>query len=205
MIPGPDFYYKCPQCKNLIVRGSLISTDTKGARLYSDCKTIAPGSPDYPVITKCRKCNSIFWLFKLEDADFTPEHVKKNADVAEFLSIDEYFLALSKGLAENTEEEIYIRQRILWAFNDRYRDGNEAQESEIDERFNENIAAFMKLLNPAKPDDVLLLAEIYRVQGKFDECMNLLSSSVNSDDAWVLDSFNKQCAIKNTRVFEITE
>ena len=65
MMPGPDYVYQCPDCGNLITRGSLRSGNTFGAKIYSDGKRIAPMLPEFPDLTKCRKCNSIFWLSKL--------------------------------------------------------------------------------------------------------------------------------------------
>ena len=80
--------------------------------------------PQFPDLTKCKKCNHIFWLSKNKEIgcynDFE-ETISEwlNADVAEFLTIDEYFSALELNIAENISEERYIRQRIWWAYNDR--------------------------------------------------------------------------------------
>ena len=62
MIPGGNIYYTCPICKNIISKGTLISGNTFGAKHYSDHKTIADMLPQYPEITKCKKCHNIFWL-----------------------------------------------------------------------------------------------------------------------------------------------
>ena len=130
MLPGPNYVYKCPKCENLISKGSLASGNTIGAKLYSDGKTIAPMLPQFPNLTKCKKCNHIFWLSKNKEIgcynDFEEKLLEwRNADVAEFLTIDEYFSALELNIAENISEERYIRQRIWWAYNDRVRNGDE--------------------------------------------------------------------------------
>ena len=66
MIPGPQYVYKCPSCGNLLQQESLMSGNTFGAHLYSDGKREAPMLPEFPAISRYRKCNLVFWLFKLE-------------------------------------------------------------------------------------------------------------------------------------------
>jgi hypothetical protein len=110
MMPGPDYVYQCPNCGNLITCGSLSSGNTFGAKIYSDGKRIAPMLPEFPDLTKCRKCNSIFWLSKLKKGGTIEWYDNINsdwqyADKAQFLKIDDYFEALDKGLAEDKEEE----------------------------------------------------------------------------------------------------
>ena len=61
MLPGPDIYYKCPYCSNVLYHGGMISGNTFGAKFYSDGKMDAPMLPQFPRITKCW-CNNIVWL-----------------------------------------------------------------------------------------------------------------------------------------------
>ncbi len=122
-----------------------MSCNTIGAKFYSDGKKVAPGLPDFPKITKYKKCNCIFWLDKAEQiethqpgaiddskwydvggadkAEFSSidDHEQYDANEAEFLTIDDYFEALELKLAESKNEEMYIRKKIWWAFNDRIR------------------------------------------------------------------------------------
>jgi len=67
MIPGAEYIYQCPNCNNLLKRGSLISGNTFGATLFSDGKQIAPMLPDFPNLTKCKKCNAIFKISELKE------------------------------------------------------------------------------------------------------------------------------------------
>lgn len=208
MIPGPNYIYQCPQCENLISCESIASGNTFGSRQYSDGKRVAPYLPDYPVITKCKKCNTIFWINKLKEvgtfnrrtAD-VPEW--EQAEAAEFLSITDYFTALETGVAENTDEEIYLRQDILWAFNDRYREGDVSRQGETDVRFTANNAALMQLLDPALEEHRILMAELYRYEGRFDDCMKMLSEIENIHLNWLIDAFVTECEKGNTMVFEM--
>ena len=64
MIPGPDYIYECPnsKCPNHLIQGSLASGNTFGQRIFSDGKNIAPMLTQFSTITKCQKCDTIFWM-----------------------------------------------------------------------------------------------------------------------------------------------
>ena len=62
MIPGPPELFKCPSCDEILCRGSIMSGNTIGSRLFSDGKTISPMLPDFPQISECLGCDEIFWL-----------------------------------------------------------------------------------------------------------------------------------------------
>ena len=62
MLPGPTLVFKCPKCENFTTRGSLLSGNTMGARMFSDGKIIAEMLPEFPAITKCWNCNTFYWL-----------------------------------------------------------------------------------------------------------------------------------------------
>ena len=63
MIQGSDYIYKCPKCGNLLKKLTLISGNTFQGTVYSDGKSIYPMLPEIPNLTKCKKCDEIFWLF----------------------------------------------------------------------------------------------------------------------------------------------
>jgi hypothetical protein len=66
MLPCPNLIYECPYCGNRLKRKSLASGNTLGAKLYSDGKQIAPMLPDFPNLTKCKKCDNIFYVNDLK-------------------------------------------------------------------------------------------------------------------------------------------
>lgn len=211
MIPGPDYIYKCPTCDNLISRGSLRSGNTFGAKIYSDGKRIAPMLPEFPDLTKCIKCNSIFWLSKLEelgtiDWDNDTDPTWNNADKARFLETDDYFEALEKGLAEDKEEEFYIRQRNWWSYNDRTRKGKEIFKNEEDElRWNENLNQLLRFLDTSDLNQKIMTAEIYRNQGAYEKCVGLIESIEENDLNWLKEKFLAECERKNRWVVVLME
>lgn len=64
---GSDIYYKCPKCGAYLYTHSLISGNTFGARFFSDGKMAAPMLPEFPNLTKCRKCETIVMLSRLDE------------------------------------------------------------------------------------------------------------------------------------------
>ena len=123
---GPTYIYECPQCNNLISRGSIASGNTFDMKLYSDAKRITPMLMEFPNITKCEKCNHIFKIDDLKEIgkySWGDEVIDdwKNADEVNFLDIYDNFTALTKNIAKTDEEELDIRLSIWWLFNDRVR------------------------------------------------------------------------------------
>ena len=209
MKPGPNYVYKCPNCSNLLTKASLMSGNTFGAKIFSDGKRIAPMLPEFPNLTKCKKCNTIFWLSKLKEigtfgwgADKNSDW--QNADRAEFLEIDDYYDAISKGIAENTQEELLIRQHIWWAYNDRIRKGQEIFNDESDElRWIENVKKLKILLDKSDINQKIMIAEINRNLGDFENCISIIQSIDNNDLSWLKEIFLNECKRNNKWVIEL--
>lgn len=203
MLPGPNYIYKCPKCGNLLENRSLCSGNTFGSKFYSDGMRISPMLPEFPDLTKCKKCQTIFWLSKLKEIGTYEWGDQQNsdwptADKAEFLKLDDYFRALGTQIAENVEEEIFIRERIWWAYNDRLRNGQEIFESATDvTRWKENVKTLLKLLDASAINDLLMMAEINRNLGDFESCIILLNKIEDEELNWVKATLIKECKRKN--------
>jgi hypothetical protein len=262
MLPGPTYFYQCPNCDNLLRRDSLNSGNTFGSEYYSDGKRIAPMLPEFPNLTKCSKCNTIFWLSKLKPyVELQPrgdlfieswfesyisyeeycKHLGKlrkyrsdkfcgrlskksktglsdaeileydkileminRADNAEFLSIYEYALSLKKKIYTSIEDELFIRLRIWWGFNDRVRNGEDFLKDETDKiLWKRNCYKLLKILNIKNVEQRLLIAELNRNLGNFDKCIKILDSMKNTEYEFVKITLIKACQNKNTKVLKI--
>ncbi len=209
MFPGPNYVYKCPNCGNLMTRGSLRSGNTFGAKIFSDGKRVAPMLPEYPNLTKCSKCDTIFWLSKLKEIgtyEFGEEENSKwgSAKEVKFLEIEDYYNAINKGIAENKGEELIIRQQIWWAYNDRIRKGQKIFNDESDEaRWNENIKKLKLLLDQSDITQKIMIAEINRNLGDFKNCMSLIQSIENDELNWLKEKILNECKRKNKWVIEL--
>ena len=96
---GPNLYYKCPSCDNIIKNRSILSGNTFGATHYSDGRINAQMLPSIPNLTKCVKCNAILWLYDLKEIGeaYRSESVKPEwleADKAEHLELYDLWRAL---------------------------------------------------------------------------------------------------------------
>jgi len=209
MTPGPNYVYKCPNCGNLLTKESIISGNTFGAKIFSDGKRIAPMLPEFPDLTKCKKCNTIFWLSKLKEIGTYNwgDNVNsewENAEEVEFLEIEDYFNAINKGIAENKDEEFYIRQRIWWAYNDRIRKGQEIFNDKSDElRWIKNVKKLKELLDHSDINQKIMIAEINRNLGDFDNCIGVIQSIDNDELNWLKEKFLHECKRKNKWVIEL--
>lgn len=185
-----------------------MSGNTFDAKIFSDGKTNAPMLPDFPDLTKCKKCNTIFWLSKLKEIgtyewgdNIKPEWQK--ADDAEFLEIEDYYNANNNGIAKN-EEELTVRQLIWWAYNDKIREGQEIFIDESDElRWVENIQKLKTLLDESDINQKIMIAEISRNLGDFENCISIIQSIEIDELNWLKEKFISECKLKNKWVFEL--
>lgn len=209
MIPGPTYVYKCPNCGDLLTKGSLMSGNTLGSEIFSDGKRIAPMLPEFPNLTKCKKCDTILWLSKLKEIGtygLIDEENSKwgNADIAEFLDIEDYFRALNEGLAENKQEELFLRQRIWWAYNDRVRNGKNPFIDVNDEiKWRENCIKLISLLDESDLNQRIMIAEIRRNLGDFETCLEIIKKIDNVELNWLKDKFINECKKGNKWVVKL--
>ena len=209
MLPGPNYIYHCPECPNLISNGSLASGNTNGVKIYSDGKQIAPMLPKFPEITRCSKCDTIFWLSKAKEAgkyDYRHFFDKpcENAERARFLTNDEYWLALENKIYDSEEEEKFIRQAFWWGLNDKERNGipNPFSDEEMN-RLSTNLKRLLELLDEKKVHQKIMTAEIYRIMGDFEKCEIILGSINYPHLEWMITAYKRKCQEKNDRVFQL--
>jgi len=210
-IPGPDYLFECPKCSAPLKVGSLISGNTFGATTYSDGKMIAPMLPNFPDLTKCKKCNAIFWLSEMEAIgtcdqwkdDYKP--ACEDADDADFLDITDLFRSLGMDNVKNDKKkEINVRIQIWWAFNDRIRKGDNLFAHEKDkDLWNENCRKLIKLFDEKDVDQKIMIAELYRNLGDFKKSLKILNSIDNKDYDWVIKKLLNECKKRNTLLIRL--
>ena len=224
MILGITEIHKCPKCKALFLKGTLRSGNTIGATYFTDGKMNAVMLKEFPKITKCDTCNKIFWLnkpigewlSKSEQRYYSFKFRKpKNFTQACFLSIYEYQEAIDLEIYKNKEEEIFLRIKLWHSFNDRIRYlsktkdpaifYNELYKNENDQvLFETNCHKLIEILNKNDENDLLLLAELYRNIGNFDECISILQTVSNPKYQKAADFIKNECENSNRFCREIT-
>ncbi|NVN95508.1 MAG: hypothetical protein HXX18_09525 [Bacteroidetes bacterium] len=208
MIPGLYYFFECPHCGYQLKKGSFASANTFGAKLYSDLKRLAPDCTEYPIISRCKNCYQIFWLMdsnlitESDDDDLWLIKNKKKVEDAEFLDVYDYFEALEMKLSNNIEDEVYLRNNILWCFNDRIRDAEVYSDSKADMIiWRQNLNRLIEILDYTNIDQRILMAELYRNLGNFEKCIALIESIEPEDYAWLKEKYINECSKKNKMVF----
>jgi len=221
MTPGPDSIYACPNCRNFLKRGSLMSGNTFGAISYSDGKRVTSMLPEFPVITICPECQNIFWIKnddkvgeiqgRLYMAEKNEEVNKEwlDAETVRFLSTDEYFRVLDFKLYSDSdiEEERYIRLNIWWGFNDRIRENINLQFFRSEEekiRWKANVKRLLNILDDNDTNDRLMKAELFRNLGFFTLCLDTLNEIEDENVNWVKTAMERECEKSNMYVVEIS-
>ena len=201
MIPGTDQYFECPNCGNIVSRGTLISGNDLGTVYYSDGKQVSPMIPEFPAITRCPECNFIFWL---DDGTRVNDPATLSAVPAEFLTVNEYLIALENKSYRTKDEEIFLRQSLWWKFNDRIRNGEALFSSKKEkEIWEDNLRKLIGLLDQEDVNQRLLVVEIYRNLTEYDKCKELLSTITNEGLNWIKEKIEMEVENENKFVFRL--
>jgi len=183
MLPGPTIIRKCSECSGLIEENTIMSGNTCGAKLWTDGKMDAPMLPDSPWLVKCPYCQALIWIYELEVvgniAAFSDKEAYKDIRSYCLPELQDYFDELKKTSIDKEKEE-YIRLHIWWKGNDkrRYNDNTKEKLSEEEIR---NLQALEKILDPYDDDSRILIAEIKRELGQFEEAEKLLNKPFDQE------------------------
>ncbi len=200
MILAGDLYFECPMCSTYTSRPSLVSGNTFGARLYSDGKQDSPMLPDFPGITKCFNCGNIYWLNQSTQCE-----VKGNKAIqrAEILGPFDLQRALDENLANNRQKEFYLRLRIMWAINDKFRSGiSSFLDYDTKVLWESNQLRLLAVLDENIINEKILIAEICRNLGAFSKSRELINSIKLKELEWLKFAFLVNIDNKNKNVFE---
>lgn len=211
MIPGLNYIYACSKCGSFILRESIASGNTFHSIMYSDGKLVASMLPEFPILVKCKKCQSLLWLDKLTSISAyrgvlgrNPKW--KNIERAKFIGIEDYYRALDESLAENEKDELYIRNRIWWLYNDRIRNNTEnlmftSEDDEI--RWKDNCHKLLVLLDESNINQKLMKAEVNRNLGNFKQCLIITKSIKDEDMNWIKEQFIEACKAGDSKVMRL--
>ncbi|MFP4364226.1 MAG: hypothetical protein ACLFR1_10200 [Spirochaetia bacterium] len=228
---GPDQVLLCTHCRNIFIRNTLGSSNTIGARVWSDGRVFAVMAPTPPVITQCGNCGTWFFLEDARKVGYVPMGVfdshRSIIPTTDDLEYPDYLQAIQSGLfrvdtagvfdeGKTRERELVLRERLLWSLNDKVRGREEGLPQGFASVFRENLRRIIELTEPAEDRGALVLrAEALRELGNTDQCVleiEKLISEIPEDEAEYLDWFiHKAGKIKQaaksgkTAVFEITK
>jgi hypothetical protein len=177
---------------------SLMSSNTFGGKLFSDGKMIAMMSPDIPIINKCSRCTTIFWLNQANQVEVPAATAIESVG---HLIIADYFTALADKIYQSQDQEIFLRKRIWWGFNDRVRAGQSQFNSEKEKaEWQANNHRLLELLDPNDMYHMLMMAELHRNLGNFREAEKILLSINDPELDGFKNMLKNEIAAKNTEV-----
>lgn len=199
MLPAPDTILECPHCKAHARKANLLSGNTFGSHLWSDGYMHAPMLPEMVSVTRCPNCRRIFWLADAEEVGDVPEPrfeereveikrkwwfgTKKQKQRRSWLSplsdLPELKHLDAKGLNEALNDlrsnpdrgrEEYLRTRLWWHYNDRFRTEPKVTvrpQEEIDNR--KNLEALLPLVDASSDQGRLKSASILLALDRFGD------------------------------------
>jgi hypothetical protein len=131
----------------------------------------------------------------------------EDCDNARFLSVDEYVEAINVKIYETNDEERYLRVRLWWAFNDKYRYGDDGfvfsdNDKEI---YESNCIRLIEMLDKNEIDDKITCAELYRNLGNYTECKSILETIHEEKYGWIKEVLIKECEKDNRKVIKLSK
>jgi tetratricopeptide (TPR) repeat protein len=192
----------CPKCNTIFWLSKSKAVEVEEYDLFDDWR-----------IAKIKKPK--WWWGKRKRKEYKEreeEHQRKEREEREkykparFLHIDEYVLALqNKDVCSSKEDEYYIRLKLWHTFNDRIRNGQPLFENDSEKKhWEDNCRQLIALINSNKGPDKVMIAELKRNLGEFEEAVNLLDSIRHrGNEWWVIDQIKAACEKKNTLVFRL--
>jgi len=231
-------YVKCTHCGAYSYFLDAVSGNTFGAEFWSDGFVFGSMLPNALSLIKCFSCNNYFWTDhpseRIYDWDFDKIRltgVKYTDEKFEFDPFEPsqailfYKEAIEQGVAQNKEQEFYLRLKLWQSINDitryeyihaptsvyyffrwlilRFKEVNLSKEVDKFRNLNqENLKQLNELLS-TQPDDLMLKVEINRHLGNFDEATRWLKKIARNSDT---NSFirKQKCLLwqRNKQVFK---
>lgn len=207
MTPGPNLIRRIPASRNLVKFATINSGNTCGMRSWTDGRSIAPMLPESPWLRIHPATGELFWSDETEEvAEEEPwEPRRKFAKVpfAEEPDLADYRRALASGMGATRDKLFHLRLRFWWAANDPFR--QDGQDAPRPEDFAENLEALAAMMDTAKPEDALMVAEAWRQLGRFDEAAALLNRPFSKDLAFARRILLRWTDRGDTRVRELRD
>ena len=220
-------------CKGQLRKQTWHSGNSFGSKLWSDGYMIASMMMDPVVMANCPHCSSIFWVADAQEVGDVPEpeyfdevvevkralwfgtkKVKKSgrrdSDLASLPMIQHADVAgISTALDQLTAEdepwkEEYVRTRLWWAFNDRFREiPDAASDASIVEENRQNLERLITLVDPDNDQGRLKSASILLALGRFGDARAILAMMEEERMFQFRDRFIQAADQSQSKVFRL--
>jgi hypothetical protein len=180
MLPGPDRILECPACFAPVAHETLLSGNSFGAAFYTDGYMHAPMLPRVRAIVRCPLCSAAFVRRNakvLGDAPSRPGPNQQWKDTQQVTraEVSDYATILSSA---SFEPDLEIALRVdRWQLSNHNRRGLPLSDPgpPMDSGEVASLERLASLLDANDPEARVMLAEIRRELGQFEQALDLLS------------------------------
>ena len=192
---------ECPHCKAHVIQEKTLSGNMIGATYCTDGMLEASMHPDHPLLVKCPICFRLFWLEDATEVDSGFDATKGKPQV--MAPSEKELLGFLSESSLPKEKEFYLRSHAWSAANNSWRWLPNPRPAFSKQQV-QNLKAFSKMLDETEPNHRILMAEIERELGNFDECFHLLSYQFDEGYERAVDFIRKlaQEKVRAVKPFE---
>jgi len=187
--------HKCPKCSNGIYISDIMSCNTFGAKFWTDGQIVGDMYAESEWLLKCNECATLLWSEELERAD-------EECRVSEPISLkkkDYLFKLDDKTL--NKEKKMYLRIKLWRLGNDKRRIGG--KKKELSKKEIKNLKFLYKMLEISDDEDRIMMAEIKRELGEFEQANVLLEKPFDKEFLHAVSTIKKLIEKKDVFVAKI--
>lgn len=138
--------------------------------------------PREPNIARCASCRALYWVGLAGQVGFVLPGEALSGEKAAWAGLpvisrpgeEDYFDALTAGLAQSPDQELELRVHAWWRGNDRCRGSEDRGGLPVEARALENLERIIELTREGDHEYVLFRAEALRQLGRFDEAREAL-------------------------------
>ena len=165
-------------------------------------------------MTCCDECSDIFRISPSEELltsgmqgfelDYRATGMVNNDEipVVRRLTAEEYAEALAKRKYKNHEEERYLRMHLWWSINHNMRNGDKSDISHyLKTILEENLETLIYKTPPDNPENLLILAELHRELGQFNEASQYLDKVNDKNYEKIISKMKDKIINRDKRVF----
>lgn len=210
-----------------------MSGNTFGAQLWSDGYRHAPMLPESVRVTRCPNCGNTYWLEDAKEIGTVPKPTYANVEVkvkrkwwfgtrtetrhvvqdSPLSELPELAHLDASGLSEaltqlphdhEPDRETYLRTKLWWAFNDRFRNEQPTSATEADEATNRrNLDELLRLTEPEDDQGRLRSAAILLALERFGDAEAIATMVEDERLAAFKEKFIAAARGRRTMVFRL--
>jgi uracil-DNA glycosylase len=189
---------KCPSCGCEFAAWNVSSCNTFGATFYTNGFVVGPMYDEGGALLACPKCNKYFWWDELptQESMSDSQYFHEQRSLPNASHLTDYEHVLQQAPWKNEAQEKYSRIKAWQELGVRYCDFT--HDVELPPIQEANLLRLLQLLDTNSLDDSIMLADVFRTLGRFDECLKQLDRPFNDEYLGTINAI-KKLAIRKKR------